>query len=58
MSIKLPNYLAYSISVVDCHDIQLRFGRNINKTTSPIITEEEDEETQEILSARSEEPPV
>ena len=40
MAVELPNYLAYSISTVDFHDIQLRSGRNINKITSPIITEE------------------
>ena len=35
MDSDLSNYAAYSISRVDFHDIQLRFGRNINKTTSP-----------------------
>ena len=55
MATELPNYLAYSISIVDCHYIQLRFGRNIHKTTSPIIIEEEDEETPETLPVHSEE---
>ena len=45
MASNLCNYAAYSISRIDFHDIQLRSGRNINKTTSPWITEEENEET-------------
>ena len=40
---------------MDCNDIQSCSGRNINKTTSPIITEEEDEETPEILLVQFEE---
>ena len=51
MAAGLPNYPSYSSSTVDCHDIHLHSGRKINKTTSPIIIEEEDKETPEILPA-------
>ena len=54
MDVELPNYQTYAISTLYCNDIQSHSGRNINKTTSPIIMEEEDEETLEILPVYSE----
>ena len=57
MATELPNYPAYSISTVDCHDIQLRSSRNINKTTSPITTKEENEVTPDTSPVMSEETP-
>ena len=57
MASELSYYPAYSISWVDFHDIQLRSRRNINKTTSPWITEEENEETLDTSPIQYEEAP-